>query len=81
METCKICPKSVAVYITQMVVILGVVIAAIINLSYNTENREVWISLLASNLGYVLPNPKLNRPVEMKNLNATIDVDRSPSDM
>ena len=58
----KICPKSAAIFITQMVVILSVVIAAIINLSLRNENKEMWISLLCSTIGYVLPNPKLRKP-------------------
>ena len=59
----KICPKSAVVYITQMCVIMGVVIAAIINLSVNQENnKEMWISLLCSTIGYILPNPKLRKP-------------------
>ena len=59
----KICPKSAVVYITQMVVILGVVTAAVINLSLKQEsNKEMWISLLCSTIGYILPNPKLRKP-------------------
>ena len=62
-----ICPKSVAVYCIQMVIISTVVIAAIINLSYKTNHVEVWISLLARTLGYVLPNPKLCKPTHVHN--------------
>lgn len=59
----KICPKSATVFISQMIVVIGVVTAAIINLSISgTENREMWISLLCSTIGYILPAPKLRKP-------------------
>lgn len=59
----KICPKSAAVYVTQMIIILVVVIAAIVNLSWKQDNnKEMWLSLLCSTIGYILPNPKLSKP-------------------
>ena len=64
----KICLKSIIVYITQMLVILGVVIASIVNLSRQQENKEMWISLLCSTIGYVLPAPKLNKITETKDV-------------
>ena len=58
----QFCPKSAVLFATQMIVVLAVVTAAIINLSVNLDsNRELWISLLCSTFGYILPNPKLRR--------------------
>jgi hypothetical protein len=51
-------PDSITFY-TQIVVVLTVVIASIINLSLKQEPTTLWIMLLTSCVGYVLPNPKL----------------------
>ena len=54
--------KSSQVYLSQMIVILAVVIAAVINLSRTQDNyKEMWIFLPCSTIGYILPNPKLRR--------------------
>ena len=58
----KICHKSAFVYVTQMMVNLGVVIEAVINLSKTQDNnKEMWIFILCSMIGYLLPNAKLKR--------------------
>ena len=57
----KICPKSAAIYITQMIIAIGIVIASIINLSLQSGNSELWLSLLFSNLGWVTPSPSLKK--------------------
>ena len=58
----QICRKSAVVYLIQMFVILAVVIAEVINLSKTEDsNIEMWLSLLCSKIGYVLPIPKLRR--------------------
>lgn len=60
MDTTKVCPKSAALFVTQIIVILVVVISSIINLSRaTTTNKEMWIALLASTIGIILPNPRL----------------------
>lgn len=46
-------------YISQIVAIFIVIIAAVVNLSIGNSNKLMWASLLSSTLGYVLPNPKL----------------------
>lgn len=46
-------------YYTQVVVIIVVVIASLINLSIEQEPSTLWIMLLTSCVGYVLPNPRL----------------------
>jgi hypothetical protein len=46
-------------YYTQVVVVLVVVIASIINLSLHQEPETLWIMLLTSCVGYVLPNPRM----------------------
>lgn len=52
-------PKNQFTYITQVVVIYGIIITAIIHLSLQSPNRELWLVLLSSSLGYILPSPGL----------------------
>ena len=52
-------PRSEVVYFVQIFVIYSVIISSIINLSIGTEPISLWISLLSSCLGYVLPSPSL----------------------
>lgn len=55
--------KSITYY-TQVAVIIVVVIASIINLSFGKEPQILWIALLTSCVGYVLPNPRLGSDVK-----------------
>ena len=49
--------KEELIYFSQVFLIYIVVIACIINLSIKNEHETVWISLLCSSLGYLLPAP------------------------
>ena len=53
--------KNKIVYIVQVIAILIIIIFSLINLSWKLtpENEKLWVSLLASCLGYLLPNPRL----------------------
>lgn len=52
-------PKSEIVYFCQMTVVYIIIITSIVNLSLKNGSSELWISLLSSAIGYVLPNPSL----------------------
>jgi FtsH-binding integral membrane protein len=52
-------PKSEIVYFCQMTVVYIIIITSIVNLSMKNGSSELWISLLSSAIGYVLPNPSL----------------------
>ena len=52
-------PKSEAVFFSQTILIYLVVLTCIINLSCSNDNTSIWIALLSSSLGYILPNPSL----------------------
>ncbi len=54
-------PKSEIVYFCQIFIVYIIAIASVINLSMNNGISEVWISLLSSCIGYLLPNPKLKQ--------------------
>ena len=53
------CKKSLLVYITQVLAIFIIVIVAIVNLSTSTQDKEMWLTLLCTSMGYLLPNPKV----------------------
>ncbi len=53
-------PKTEVVFFTQVFLIYGVVITSLINISLG-KTEELWIVLLTSCLGYLLPNPTLKR--------------------
>lgn len=52
-------PREEIVFVSQMLVIFSVVVAAIYNLTVTSSRPNLWVALLSSSLGYVLPNPKL----------------------
>ena len=56
-------PKSEIVFFVQIIIVYIVVIVSIANLTYGRSNDKVWIAFLSSSLGYILPNPKLNKNV------------------
>ena len=55
-------PRSEIVYLCQVLILFTVILTSIYNLSTgNGPNSNLWTSLLCSSLGYLLPNPTLNR--------------------
>ena len=54
-------PKAEIVYFCQMIIVYTIIITSVINLSLQNGSSELWIALLSSNIGYVLPNPKLKK--------------------
>ena len=48
-------------FFAQIVILLVVVLASILNLSLTNANKVFWTSLLCSSIGYVLPNPTWKR--------------------
>lgn len=52
-------PRSEIVYLCQIVVIYVVIGVSLFNLSQGNGPDNLWIALLGSCLGYVLPNPTI----------------------
>ena len=52
-------PKPEVIFFSQVVIIYIVVITSLINVAIANGDTTVWISLLCSCLGYMLPNPSL----------------------
>jgi hypothetical protein len=59
----KTVPKSEIVFGAQVFLIYIIVITAVVNLSLNGSegDSKIWIILLSSCLGYILPNPKIKK--------------------
>lgn len=54
-------PSNEMVFISQVVIVYLVIISCIVNLSLQIEPRDLWVALLSSCLGYILPSPSLTR--------------------
>lgn len=55
------CSRSLIVFLSQFLVILAIITCAIvrITLSKTCEESTVWVAILSSTVGYILPSPKL----------------------
>ena len=53
-------PKAEIVFFTQVILIYIVVITSLVNISLGST-KELWILLLTSCLGYLMPNPLLKK--------------------
>lgn len=54
-------PKSEVVFFTQVILIYIVVIVSVYNLTIGHPDSKLWTALLTGNIGYLLPNPTLNK--------------------
>ena len=54
-------PRAEIQYFCQIVLILSIVFASIYNLSREQGNQQLWTALLSSCMGYLLPNPSINK--------------------
>ena len=52
-------PKNQFTYVSQIIVIYAIIATSIVHLSIQSDNRELWLILLSSSLGYILPSPGL----------------------
>lgn len=52
-------PKQEIVFFSQVFIIYVVIITCVVNLTLGRDEGKIWIALLSSCLGYLLPNPSL----------------------
>ena len=52
-------PKAEIVYLCQVLLILSIVLASIYNLTNQQGDQQLWVALLSSCMGYLLPNPSI----------------------
>lgn len=55
----KVLPRSEIVFFVQVILVYIVVIVSIVNLTIGRSDDKLWIALLSSSIGYLLPNPTL----------------------
>ena len=53
-------PKTEVVFFSQIVLLYIVCICSLVNLSLGNKN-QLWVILLTSGLGYLMPNPSLKK--------------------
>ena len=58
-------PSTQVVFFIQVTLVYIVAITCIVNLALGNEPKDLWISLLASSIGYVLPSPSLTVTVNV----------------
>lgn len=59
----SVLPRPDLVFVCQMIIIYLVIGVSLFNLSWGTldaNEGKIWVALLSSCLGYMLPNPKLS---------------------
>ena len=66
-------PKQEIIYMIQAVLVYVVCIASIVNLSRGAEHYSLWISLLSSSVGYMMPNPTVKRQISGQSRSRQVD--------
>ena len=56
------CPRQEIVFFAQALLVYMVVIASIVNLSCTDVNMSLWVALLSSSIGIMLPSPSVKNP-------------------
>ena len=49
-------PKNQSTYISQIIVIYAIIATSTVQLRIRSQDRELWLILLSSSLGYILPS-------------------------
>lgn len=52
-------PKNQVTYMTQVFLVYGVIAVSLSQLILQSSERELWLILLSTSIGYVLPSPRL----------------------
>jgi len=57
------CTKNELVYCCELIVVFVVIVVAFFNLTFRDDDRDscLWSNLISGALGYLVPNPSLNR--------------------
>lgn len=52
-------PKNPWSFLAQIVVVYAIIITSLIQISLRSPDKELWLILLSSSVGYILPSPGL----------------------
>ena len=63
-------PRSQITFLCQIIIVAIIVVSSVINLSLENGDKTLWSTLLASSLGYVLPNPTIKSRKHIQSTNS-----------
>ena len=70
-------PRGEILFFSQIIILYIIIISCLINLSFNIGNQSLFICLLSSSVGYILPNPSTSKQKgknrEIKSLEDFVD--------
>ena len=52
-------PKSEVTFFAQVIIIYIIIITCVVNISLGNGDNNLWVALLSSSIGYLLPSPSL----------------------
>ena len=61
-------PKHEVVFVCQLIATFVIVIVALVNLSLNNQNKELWATLVGAGFGYLVPSPTIRRRQQIDNV-------------
>ena len=64
----KFVPRAEIVFVCQVIAIYAIIAASIYNLCADSGKTHLWVSLLSSCLGYLLPSPTINKEEKKENV-------------
>ena len=51
--------KNLLTFFTQIIVVYTIIITSLVQISLRSPDKELWLILLSSSIGYILPSPNL----------------------
>ena len=51
--------KNPLTFFTQIIVVYMIIITSLVHISLRSPDKELWLILLSSSIGYILPSPGL----------------------
>ena len=51
--------KIVSLFFAQIIVVYMIIITSLVQISLRSPDKELWLILLSSSIGYILPSPAL----------------------
>jgi hypothetical protein len=61
--------KSQALFFSQIVILYIIILSCLFNLSFKNGRSEMWLSLLCTCIGAILPHPKFHKSKLVENGN------------
>lgn len=66
-------PKQEVVYFCQIIALYVVIGIGLVNITIQNGDANLWLSLLAGSIGYLLPNPTLKKETIILHHSTSID--------